>query len=276
MRTRITITISADLLEQIDDTIDYRTVRNRSQAIETLLRQVVSPQVSTAVVLAGGNLITDPETGELIPKAMVRINGKPVIEHTLLQLKKYDFTRVIICTSSQFSDSIKNAVRQVALGNVKVKYSEETERLGTGGALKKAAKFIPSKPFLLMHGDILTDINLRELVNFFVARQTKAVIAIKPRPGRLSYGRVFLEGSRVIDFKVPDEISPISLINTGIYLFDDSVLNMLPDITTFKIEETLIPDLVQQGEVSGSVFQGIWFDVSEEEAYKEANQRWTQ
>lgn len=275
MRSRITITISEDLLEQVDQTIDNRTIRNRSQAIESLLRQVVLPKVTTAVILAGGSLTTHPQTGEQVPKTLVPIQDRPVLEHTLLLLKKYNFTDVIICTNSESLVPIKQAIRKIDLGRMKVFFSEEQEKLGTGGALKHAAKMIPEKSFILLHGDVLTNINLFELINFYVASQTKAVIATKPRPGRLSYGRVFLEGQQVIDFQVPDKAAAISLVNTGIYVFDYSVLDLLPDKKSFKIEDTLIPTLVKQHQVSGSVFQGIWFDVSDAESYEEANNRWT-
>jgi len=274
MRSRITITISEDLLEQVDETIDNRTIRNRSQAIESLLRQTVSPKITTAVILAGGSTTPHPQTGELIPKALVPIKDSPVLEHTLLLLKQYNFSEVIICSSSESMVAIKQAIRKMDVSSLKIKFSEETEKLGTGGALKHAIPLIPEKPFLLLHGDILTNINLIELINFYLNSDVKAVIATKPRPGRVSYGRVFLEGSHVINFQVPEEEAPISLVNTGIYVFDYSVLAMLSDKKNFKIEDTLIPNLVKQEEVAGSVFQGIWFDVSESETYDEANQRW--
>ena len=274
MRSRITITISEDLLKQVDTTIDNRTVRNRSQAIESLLRQTLTPSVSTAVILAGGSLTSDPQTGKDIPKSLISINNRPVIVHLLEHLRKANFTKVVICTSPNSSEEIKLALKKEGDLGIPIVYSNEPEKLGTGGAIKYASEHIPDNPFLVIHGDVLTDIDLLELVSFFNTSKTLAVLAIKPRPGRLSYGRVFLEGSNVIDFQVPDKASAISLVNTGIYIFDHSVFDIFPDKKYFKIEEEVIPELVKRNQVAGSVFQGIWFDVSEVESYQEANDRW--
>lgn len=274
MRSRITITISQDLLDQVDQTIDNKTVRNRSQAIEALLRQVVSPKVSTAVILAGGSLTKHPQTGELIGKSLIPIQGKPVIIHLLNHLKGYGVRNVVIATSPNSENELKSAIKEEKDLGLNISYSDETETLGTGGALKAATSLIPQGPFYLFHGDLLTNINLNEMVNFHHNSQSSAVIAVKPRPGRLSYGRVFLQGSTIIDYQVPQKASPVSLVNTGIYLFDYSVISLLPSKKIFKLEDTLIPTLVKQELASGWVFQGIWFDVSESDSYQEANDRW--
>lgn len=275
MRSRITITISEDLLEQVDQTINNRTVRNRSQAIEALLRQVLQPSVTTAVLLAGGSLTKHPQADEQIPKALIPIKGRPVIVHLLNQLKKHRFNKVIVCTSPDSADLVKAELRDGREFGLEIIYSDEPEKLGTGGALKHAKKHIPNQPFLMLHGDVLTDINLTDLVSYFHQSETKAVLAVKPRPGRLSYGRVFLEGNTVVDFQVPQESSPISLVNTGIYIFGPEVLEWLPETKKFKIEDTVIPELVKHHEAVGCVFQGIWFDVSDPESYDEANERWS-
>lgn len=274
MRSRITITISNDLLSSLDETIDNHTIRNRSQAIETALRQVLTPTVNTAVVLAGGSLSEHPVTKKAVPKALIPIQDVPVIMHILHHLQRYNFKRVIICTNKPSYKLISQEVAADKNLDLDIEYSIEPKRLGTGGALKHASEKLGQQPFLLIHGDVLTDINLDELIQFYNSNNQKSVIAIKPRPGRLSYGRVFLEGNTVIDFQEPKETSPVSLVNTGIYIFDPSVLQLMPKDEVFSIEEQVIPKLVKAGQAIGSVFQGIWFDVSESESYQEANERW--
>lgn len=275
MRSRITITISSDLLTQIDKSIDNKTLRNRSQAIESLLRQVVSPQISTAVILAGGSLAAHPQTGKLIPKASIPIKGQPVITHLLRHLKNSGINKIVICTSPNSATELKTLLKDGRDFQLKIQYSHEKERLGTGGALKNAAKHLNNEDFILLHGDVLTDINLHELIQFFSESETLAVIAVKPRPGRLPYGRVFIEGNTVTDFQVPNQVSPISMVNAGIYVFSHKVIDLLPGRNKFKLEEVLIPQLVKKQLIKASVFQGIWFDVSDPESYDEANQRWT-
>ena len=274
MRSRITITLSENILKQVDKTIDKHTVRNRSQAIESLLRQAISPSLSTAVILAGGPVVTHPSTKQKLPKALTPIKDIPLIDHQLKHLKAHGFTKVVLCTGSESHQDIIAHCGNGKKYNLDIQYSQEKTRLGTGGALKFASHKIPKEPFLLIHGDVITDINLTEFINFYTESEKLAAVAVKRRPGKLSYGQVYLEGNSIINFHQPTEKSAISLVNTGIYIFDHQVLKFLPEKVNFKIEETLIPQLVKQNQISGYVFQGLWFDISESEDYQEANTRW--
>lgn len=274
MRSRITITISKDLLNQVDQTIDHHTTRNRSQAIESLLRQNLRPSITTAVILAGGKPTIHPGTNTKLPKPLIPINDIPLIDHLLGHLSANHIDNVIIATGPDSHQLIKDHVGNGSQHNLTVTYSKETSHLGTGGALKKALKFTNNKPFLLIHGDILTDINISEFINFFNQSKKTCTVAVKPRPGKLSYGRIYLEGHDVIDFQEPTDTAPVSLINTGLYIFSPSVKNLLPQKSKFKLESALIPKLVKNKELVGYVFQGIWFDVSDVEDWQEANTRW--
>jgi len=258
----------------IDERIDGHTVRNRSQAIESIVRSVVSPSVSCAVILAGGNKLKHPKTGKLIPSSMLPIQGVPLVVQSLKQLQRYGFSKVVVCADAEAIKMIKTEVEKSDWEGLEIVYSNESKRLGTGGALKQASKLIPKGPFLLLHGDVISDINLNEFVGFYNEEGKPAAVAVKPRPGRLSYGQIFMEGSNVIDFREPKKAPVISMTNTGVYIFDHSVLDRLPKKEVFKIEETLIPELVKEAELSGYMFQGIWFDVSDQDDYQEANQRW--
>lgn len=275
MRSRITITLSESILEQVDKTIDSKSVRNRSQAIERLLQLAISPTIQTVVVLAGGPETLDPRTKQKTAKALVTLKNVPVISHLLRHLDKSGVKRIIICTSHQAYSQILKAVSLVGPMQAKVEYVIEKKLLGTGGALRNAAKAIGSDDFMLVHGDIVTDIDLNALVSFYNSEQVMAVVAVKPRPGRLSYGRVFIEGNRVVDFKTPVSESPISLVSSGIYVFSNQVLKYLPDTTSFKLEDTLIPKLVELGQIKASVFQGLWFDVTDPDSIVEADDRVT-
>ncbi len=274
MRSRITITISQDLLSKLDNTIDGKTIRNRSQAIESVVSQVLKPTVNTAVILAAGALVKRPNQAKKIPISLLPINTTPLIDLTLKHLKKHHFQKIIICLNKDSSAIIDHCGDGQKYG-LEITYSVESKPLGTGGALKKAQKLIPlQKPFLLLHGDILTNINLTELISFYTEQGKKATIAIKPRPGRTSYGQIFLQGSKIIDFKSPKIAPEISLINTGIYLFDHSSLQLLPSKSTFKLEDTVIPKLIKQGQLTGYPFQGVWHDISSPEDYHQASLNW--
>ena len=272
MRSRITITISEDLLQKVDQAIDGHSIRNRSQAIETLLRQVVEPKINTAVILAGGPG-TKLKDHKGKPAALIPINSGTIIEHTISHLHKFGIQNIIICLNKS-DNQIKKLLGDGSKYSINITYSEESEPLGTGGALKKAAKLIPDQPFLVIHSDLLTDINIDEFIDFHNQNELKATVAIKPRPGKMSYGRVFIQGSKVVDFQEPKKETAISLVNTGIYLFDHSCLKMLPKQKTFQLEDTLIPQLIKDQQISAYTFQGIWYDVTDPKDYEEAKGRW--
>ena len=84
-RSRITITLTQDVLSRVDQLIDHRTIRNRSHAIEYILSQHARPRVNTAVILAGGQGINlRPYTYE-IPKSLLPVKGKPILEYLIIQ-----------------------------------------------------------------------------------------------------------------------------------------------------------------------------------------------
>jgi len=274
MRSRITITISQDLLHQVDQFIDGRLIRNRSQAVETLIEQSLTPSISTAVILAGGPG-TDLPQFKNQPSALITIDNQPLILHTLHHLKHHHFTKVIICANLQ-DIRLKKLLTTSEFSSLQIIFSPESNHLGTGGALKQARPLIPNQPFLLIHSDILTNINLDKFAEFFLKQKSLACVAIKPRPGKISYGKVYLQGNTVVDFQQPQTESPVSLINTGIYLLDHRCLSLLPSHKKFNLEKTLIPHLISKNQLSAYTFQGLWFDVTEEQDYQEASRRWQQ
>ena len=271
MRSRITITISEDLLKKVDLTIDNHSVRNRSQAIETLLRQVTSPSLKTAVILAGGG--TSKFKGQEIPKSLIPLKQKPLLLQILDKLGAASFTKVVVCTGPKTDKQVRKALSDYS-SNLDIRVSSETKPLGTGGAIKHAQKLIGNQPFLLLHGDIATDINFGEFADFYFNESSLAAVAVKPRPGKVSYGQIYMQGNRVVDFKNSQEKMPISLVNTGIYIFNPKIFDRLPSKQVFNLEETLFQDLVKTEEISGYIFQGIWFDVTDPKDWQEANTRW--
>src|SRR3989344_6646984 len=97
MVERVTITLKHDMLKRLDKTVDRRNVRNRSHAIEILLSRALSrTDMDTALILAGGEGVNlRPITYE-IPKPLIPINGRPILEHQIRMLKKYDIRNLVI------------------------------------------------------------------------------------------------------------------------------------------------------------------------------------
>jgi len=134
--------------------------------------------------------------------------------------------------------------------------------------------FFHKKPFLVIYGDILTTLDLSNLFEFHFNEGSLATMAVKPRMGELKYGQVFLQGNKIIKFLDTSNDSGISIINTGVYVFDTKIFDIFPAKNNFTLEKDIFPYLAQKKQLSASFFQGIWYDISEEKDYQEAKQHW--
>jgi len=269
-KARLTITLSRDLLQQVDSMVDKRTVRSRSHAIESLLRQSLTPAVSRAVILAGGRLKGD------MPPPLTRINGRPLIRQQIEHLHSYGIRTCFIVAGPQEA-AIREEVGDGSRLGVTVVYVAEKEPLGTAGALKLAEVHLQGAPlFLVLHGDVLTDIDVADFIAFHQKENVLASMAVKPRRAERTYGKVLLQGNRITDFLGQRQDEGVSIVNAGVYLLRPDVLKLIEAGRPANLETEIFPRLAKMGELSAFLFQGIWFDISSPQNYRLAQQRWRQ
>ncbi len=266
-KARLTITLPLDLLAEIDRSIDSRTVRNRSHAIEMLLRESLRPTVSNAVLLAGGH------GDDKQPPALLPVQGQALIVKTINHLITYGI-RSFIILAGRYETTIRELVGQNEYIGAKIHYLSEQEPLGTAGALKAAAPFLSDTPFIVFHSDILTDINVAEFIKFHFSQNKMASIAVKPRQAGPNYGKVMLEGSQITDFIPKGQGEGISIVNAGVYLFEPEILSLIGEKASTTLEIDVFPKLAKMGELGAFLFQGVWFDISRSQDYEAAQIRW--
>jgi NDP-sugar pyrophosphorylase family protein len=268
MKTRLTITLPPDLLKSIDSLVDKITIRNRSHAIENLIRQSISSNISTAVILAGGSHHGNENT------LLKLVADENLFVHQVNHLKKYDIKNIIVCLNKKEEDLQKTFGNGSTLG-VSIQYSFEATDLGTAGALKKASKYFNNQEsVVVLHGDILTSIALDELIDFHLAEEAAVTLAVKPRIGKKELGQVYVQGSRVTTFAKSGIDSEISIINTGVYILSCEVISSLPQNECLYLETDVFPKLAQEGKLRAFIFQGIWYDISTEDQYQKALKIW--
>lgn len=266
-KSRITITLAHDLLSQIDDMIDGKAIRNRSHAIEDLLRQGLEPRVTTAAILAGGRR----GDGRIAP--ILSIGGTPLIQIMMDHLISYGIDRIFILGAKN-EERLRAVVASGDPPAADAEFVRERSPRGTLGAIKLIEHRIGPDPFVVLHGDVLTDIDLFEFSRFHKRQGTLATIAVKPREAERNYGKVMLQGNRITEFMDVNRSEGISIVNTGVYILQPEVLGIVPDRGPTHFEVDLFPRLAVIGELSAFVFQGIWFDVSREKSYQLAQTRW--
>ena len=268
-RTRLTITLPNDLLRRVDTLVDGSVVRNRSHAVEKLLSEGLTPAVYQAVILAGGKSAKRRSLLSLV-------NGQHLLQIILGQLKSHGILECIICTDHDFIAELQSRFGNGQELGTKITYIPEVESLGTAGALRNCAHLLSQAPFLVMHGDVLTSIDLAEFIQFHLTEQKKATIGVKPRLGERSFGQVFLQGNSIIKFLEKGTDKGISIVNTGLYVLDPSVLDMIPNYKPVFLESDVFPVLAKQGQLSAFIFQGLWYDITTPSLLEEASRRWLQ
>jgi NDP-sugar pyrophosphorylase family protein len=232
-----------------------------------------------AVVLAAGKGTRLLPLTKEIPKPMVPIVGKPMIQHIfeLLAASGVDETRV---NAFHLAESVLACYGERSwVEGMSVNVSREERLMGTAGGVKRLASISRSfdEAFVVVMGDALTDIDVREVVAFHKEQKALATLALMPVSDTSQYGVVRLDGEgNILAFQEkPSPKEAIStLANTGIYVLEPRVLDYVPEDTFFDFANDLFPRLLETGERFVG-YRGeedfYWSDVGTLEAYRAAH-----
>ncbi|HLC77431.1 MAG TPA: sugar phosphate nucleotidyltransferase [archaeon] len=273
MVDRVTITIKKDILRRIDSMVDGNDIRNRSHAIENLLtKSLVKTGLDTALIMAGGEGVNlRPITYE-IPKPLIPIRGKPILEHQLNLLKKHDVTNVILSVN-YMNDKIRGYFGDGRRFGVDITYIEEEKPMGTAGAINLAKDYI-TKPFLLLNVDTLMNPNIYEMYEFHKKHKKLATVMLTTVSDPSHFGVVKMRGNQILKFVEKPNIkkAPSRLINAGLCVFDQQVAGMVPK-RKMMIEE-LFSRLSREEQLMGFLHDGMTFDVGSAKGYERALKEW--
>lgn len=271
---RITVTIKKDLLQRIDE-IGAIESKNRSNVLEDLIIDSLGlHKVKTAVIMAGGEgTRLRPLTYELA-KPLIPVKGKPLMEHSLDLLRKYDIKKVYISVGYK-AKQIMDYFGDGSKYGMEFEYLVEKEPLGTAGPLKMLKGKI-SEPFMLVWCDVLAEIDLNDYMNFHFKNGGLATIALKTVEDPSRFGVAVMKGNRILDFiekpKFGEE--PSNLINAGIVILSPEIFNYLSRKKFIMIERDIYPKLATKGRLIGYPFDGQWFDTGTYESYEEVLKKW--
>ncbi|MFZ5390989.1 MAG: sugar phosphate nucleotidyltransferase [Patescibacteria group bacterium] len=267
-RDRLTITLQPELIKALDKTIDGRTIRNRSHAIEYWLTQSLLPPVTKVLILAGGEGVKfRPFTYEL-PKALLPIKGKPLLEHTFDLLKEQGLIDIILSVG-YLGDKIRQYFGDGSRFGVKLTYVDQRKSIhGTAQPVRQARELIGDKKFLLMYGDVIADIDLRDLIEFHCSQKGLVTMALTSVERPTDWGVVNLKGSLITNFaeKPIRNSSGSHLVNAGIYVCEPALFDLIGPKTE-RLEKEIFSALVQDKKIVGYPFSGLWYDVSTPEIY---------
>ena len=202
-----------------------------------------------AIILAGGRGKRLRPITDYVPKPLISIKNIPIIEWQIKYLKKFGISEVIICSGYK-TKMIENYLNNKKLG-IKITFSVEDKPLGTGGAIKKAGKKIKDRSFLVINGDIITNIDLKKLI-----KKNNAIAAIQLRT---KFGILQTDKDKIMKFDEKKEIENLWM-NAGIYHLNKESIKELPNVG--DIEKTLFPDYAKKEKLSTIKFTNSkWYSI---------------
>jgi NDP-sugar pyrophosphorylase family protein len=228
---------------------------------------------SKAIILAGGKSSGLKSLTELLPKPMLRVKNKPILEHNIEMLKNHGIKDIIISLGYR-GNKIKEYFGDGSQFGVNLSYVEEEEPMGTAGPLNLLKEEIKST-FILMNGDELKDIDIEDMFAFHKKNKSVATLALTTVENPSEYGVAVMNGNKVMTFieKPSKQNAPSKLISAGLYILEPEVLKIVPEGFSM-IENDVFPKLAMNEKLLGYVFSGQWFDARTPDMYNEAKREW--
>ncbi len=204
------------------------------------------------------------------PKVMAQVNGRPFLDLIIDHLKSQGITRIVLCTGYK-ADLIEDYYREHDFGVV-IDFSREEEPLGTGGAVRNAQEIIFSDSFFVLNGDSFLPADFKDLLDFHNRQGAVAsILASKPESVK-DFGSLQIdEAGRISCFQEKIEGVEGSLVNAGVYCFNQEIFSFMAEGKKFSLENNLFPSLV------GNKFYGYcvekdFIDIGTPERYESAKQ----
>lgn len=228
-----------------------------------------------AVILAGGRGTRLAPYTSVLPKPLMPVGERAILELVVDQLEACAITDITFCVG-YLSHLIKAVFDNRENGHVDISYVHEQEALGTAGPLR----LVPGldSTFVALNGDVLTDLDYAELVEHHRENGNALTIATRDRPIKLDYGVLRLDGQippsgrRIVGYEEKPEL--VSTVSMGIYVLEPSLLEHIPDGQRFDVPD-LVQALLAAGEQVGAYrFEGLWFDIGRKEDYERAVSVW--
>lgn len=233
------------------------------------IEELVSPTLKpNKVVLMVGGLGTRlrPLT-ENTPKPMLMVGNKPILQTIVEKFAEYGFVNIVMCVNYK-SNVIQDYFKDGSEFGVNIEYILETQRMGTAGALSLLGT-VPSEPFFVMNGDLLTNVNFEHLYHYHLSNNAMATMCVREYDFQVPYGVVNIQDSKIISIKE----KPIQkfFVSAGIYMLNPEAIKHI-DKNEFFDMPTLFEKLIIFGENTLSFpIREYWLDIGRMEEYERAN-----
>jgi len=235
------------------------------EGVDTLLH--VDSKPNKVVLMVGGLGTRLRPLTDHIPKPMLKVGDKPILETIILNFKKHGFLNILL------SVRYKAEVIESYFGNgekfgVHIEYIYEEKRMGTAGALSLMREKL-NEPFFVMNGDLLTNLNFENMMNFHLDNKAVATMGVRAYDFQIPYGVVNVERKEILS--IEEKPTHHFFVSGGVYILDDKVLKLIPNNEYYDMP-TLFEKLIENKMKSLSFpIREYWMDIGRIEEFKKAN-----
>jgi len=210
-----------------------------------------------AVIMAGGRGERLKPTTDAVPKPMIRIAGRSILERLVLHFISHGIRNIFLSVHYK-ADHIESYFGDGSRFGCKISYLKEPIPLGTGGPLSLLTEK-PADPLIVCNGDLLTQVNISRLLDFHIQGGFRATIAYHEYSFTVPYGVLEIQGDRLKGIR--EKPTEIWKANAGIYVLDSSLLEQVPPSTYFALP-SLLEECLNKGEAVGSFpIEEDWLDI---------------
>ncbi|MFX1532375.1 MAG: sugar phosphate nucleotidyltransferase [Promethearchaeota archaeon] len=213
-----------------------------------------------------------------IPKPLIPIVNKPVIERQILLLRAAGVTEIILAVSVM-ADVLKNHFKDGKDFGVNIQYTDEKVPMGTAGAIKLAEDYLKDDNFFMLNGDVVLNFDFSQMIKKHEICKGIGLIASKVVEDPSRYGVLIVdnESSKINKFLEKDEYVPPEgkyvpmPINAGVYLLEPAIFTYIEPAKKVSIEREVFPKLAEEGNLYNYAITGIWKDIGKPEELLEGN-----
>lgn len=226
-------------------------------------------KIDTAVVLAGGAGDRLKPLTNGIPKAMVEINNKPLLQWVIEWLRKNEVTKIVLGVA-YLKEKIIDYFGDGHQFGVEIKYSVHSVEGGTGEGFRLAiSRYVQTQTFFALNGDQITDLKLKDLAFFHM--RSKSVATIAAGTLRCPYGHLQIDSDNNVSGFLEKPLCAHMSCNTGIYVFNHQIIDYLP--TTGDIEKSAFLTLAKEQLLKAYMHKGLFITVNTIKDLIEARQQ---
>ncbi|WP_432702108.1 nucleotidyltransferase family protein [Lysinibacillus sphaericus] len=242
-------------------------VNEKNILVDILFRDHQLEKENTIVLMVGGlGTRLRPLTNH-IPKPMLKVGGKPILETIIEGFKQYGYTNFVLSVNYK-KEIIQNYFQNGDAFGVSITYIEENKRMGTAGALS-LLPVKPKKPIFVMNGDLLTQVNFEQLMQFHIEQNSVATMCVREYEYQIPYGVIEINGPELV--AIQEKPIQKSFVNAGIYVLNPEVLEYIPKDEYFDMPLLFEKIIMNNNKTSVFPLREYWLDIGQMDDFEKAN-----